>query len=392
MTQDESTHGASLADLLKSNIEAIDRELAEIEMLANQVKSEAARHEQRRAAAAEKIAGATGNPAMKDIVDTFNQLITLTKRATMMEAQADLLEAKHKALARHRAALFSFGEIAIGMGPEGLASASRGAHAAPAPAAEVDPAVACRAWSSPRRRTSAGTSPAPCTTAPRSRSRTSSCRRRSSSGSWTATPFSPAVSSSCSRRWSSRRSTPRRTSSSTCARWSSTTWASCPPSAARPGSAGARSHVPVEFESHGQDRRLSMELESTIFRMLDEGLAAYVAQGPDRATVTLEWAPAELGAVVSARRTPQYPESEALPPVPEGDVPDTIRRMIADRHEAQAAAISAAEEAAQLPLPAAVRRDLLERAAAIGAAVEILDDGEIRITVALSEADGAAGA
>ena len=49
---------------------------------------------------------------------------------------------------------------------------------------------------------------------------------------------------------------------------------------------GRRAHVPVEFESLGTDRRLPMDFESTVFRILDEALAAYLALGPDRVTLT----------------------------------------------------------------------------------------------------------
>ena len=53
---------------------------------------------------------------------------------------------------------------------------------------------------------------------------------------------------------------------------------------------GRRAHVPVEFDSAGQDRRLPMEIESTVFRVLDEALAAYLALGPERIVIRLDWA------------------------------------------------------------------------------------------------------
>jgi two-component system, NarL family, sensor histidine kinase DegS len=387
MSKDEFTPGATLPELMASNIEAIDRELAEIEMLANQVKSEAARHEQRRAAAAEKIAGATGNPAMKDLVDTFNQLITLTKRATMMEAQADLLEAKHKALARHRAALLSFGEIAAGLDAASLTHAAP-ASVALAPDGTIPPSlsrVVLSAQEDLRREIARSMHDGPAQSLTNIVLQTQIVERLMDRDMTLARgelrllaqmvqqtldttknfifAVRPMVLDDLGLVPTLRRSTREQ---------------------------GRRAHVTVEFESHGQDRRLSMELESTLFRMLDEGLGAYLAQSPNRATLSLEWSPGELQAIVSARRTPEYPSGDALPPVPEGDVPDTIRRMIEERHEARAAAVTAAEVAAQLPLPAGVRRDLVERAAAIGGSVEIADAGDITITVALSEADSAA--
>ena len=46
---------------------------------------------------------------------------------------------------------------------------------------------------------------------------------------------------------------------------------------------GRRAGVPVEFDSMGQDRRLPMDLESGLFRILDEALAAYLDASRRRA-------------------------------------------------------------------------------------------------------------
>lgn len=391
MTSDIAKDGDGLAELLANSIAAIDRELTEIEMLANQVKSEAGRHEQRRAAAAEKVAGATADPALKDLVDTFNQLVTLTKRAVLMDAQGDLLEAKSKALARHRAALLSFGEIAIGMGADaGVHGAAAGTAAGGvAPDGTLPPSlsrVVLSAQEDLRRDIARSMHDGPAQSLTNIVLQTQIVERlldRDPAGARselrllasmvqqtldTTKNFifdvRPMVLDDLGLVPTLRRSTRER---------------------------GRRAHVTVEFESHGQDRRLAMELESTLFRMLDEALAAYLAQSPDRASLTLDWARGELNAMVAAQRAPVYPTGE-LPPVPAGEVPDQIRRMIQDRHDARAAAVAAAEAAAQLSLPAQVRRDLAERAAAIGASVEVVDDGQVRITVELAGTDTATGA
>ena len=52
---------------------------------------------------------------------------------------------------------------------------------------------------------------------------------------------------------------------------------------------GRRAGVPVEFDSLGPDRRLPMELESAVFRIVDEALAAYLAGRPDRIAIRLDW-------------------------------------------------------------------------------------------------------
>ena len=148
---------------------------------------------------------------------------------------------------------------------------------------------------------------------------------------------------------------------------------------------GRRAHVPVEFDSMGADRRLPQDVESTVFRVLDEALGAYLGLGPERVTLRLDWTE-ELEARLAAERTIALPagHDQELPEVPTGDVPDAIKQMITDRHEARTAAIAAAEEAAIVVLPAAARRDILERAGSIGATVEILaDGGELRLVVPL---------
>ena len=154
---------------------------------------------------------------------------------------------------------------------------------------------------------------------------------------------------------------------------------------------GRRAHVPVEFESLGADRRLPMDVESAVFRILDEAMAAYLALGPERVLLRLDWGD-ELEARLSAYRTAAASGDAPLPEVPTGDVPDAIKQMIQDRHDARDAAIVAAEEAAIVVLPAAARRDVLERAGSIGARVEIGGGGsELRLVVPLPPADAEGG-
>src|SRR5690606_20253514 len=131
------------------------------------------------------------------------------------------------------------------------------------------------------------------------------------------------------------------------------------------------------------------DIESTVFRILDEAMAAYLSQAPERVVLQLDWGD-ELVAKLSAHRTPTDVGGEPLPEVPTGEkVPDAIKQMIQDRHDARAAAIRAAEEAAVVSLPAGARRDVMERAESIGAQVSIEGGGgQLRLTVAIpSEAE-----
>jgi hypothetical protein len=126
-----------------------------------------------------------------------------------------------------------------------------------------------------------------------------------------------------------------------------------------------------------------VDVESAVFRILDEALAAYLASGPQRMVLRLDWGE-ELEANLSAHRDPADVSGEPLPDVPTGDVPDAIKQMIRDRHDAREAAVAAAEAAAVVALPAAARRDAVERAGSIGAHVELLaGDSELCLVVPL---------
>jgi hypothetical protein len=126
-----------------------------------------------------------------------------------------------------------------------------------------------------------------------------------------------------------------------------------------------RAHVPVEFETVGPDRRLPMELESAVFRVADEAVAGLLDGKPDRVALTTDWG-AELEVAVRAIHPPR-PEDEVA--APRDDMPAALREMVDDRRARAAASGSIAF------LTPAIRRELLERAAAAGGRVEFATDG-----------------
>jgi len=383
MTTDNAAPDADddLAGVLAADLDALDRELAEIEMLATQVKAEAARHEQKRAQASDRVAGQVQPQAGKETVDAYTQLITLTRRAVMMEAQGELLDAKRKALVRHRAALARIGDAA-------LAAGVATAHVRDALDAEghLPPSlsrVVMSAQEDMRREIARAMHDGPAQSLtnivlqaqivdrlldrdPASargelRLLVSMVQQTLDTTKSFIFDVRPMVLDDLGLVPTLRRATRDR---------------------------GRRAHIQVEFDSMGSDRRLSMEFESTIFRVLDEALGAYLALAPERIVMRLDWSPDELEATVAAHRTPAYPTDAALPDVPTDDVPDAIKRMIQERHDDRAAAVSAAEAAAVISLSPATRRDLAERAAAIGATLDLLGmGGEVRMVVRLPEAD-----
>ena len=77
----------TLAETLDRELEGLDRELTEIEMLVGQARTEAGRHEQKRAQAAERLAGLGASTSPADLAEANVQLVTLTRRAAVMETR-----------------------------------------------------------------------------------------------------------------------------------------------------------------------------------------------------------------------------------------------------------------------------------------------------------------
>jgi two-component system, NarL family, sensor histidine kinase DegS len=381
--------GADLATRLRADVAVLDRELAEVDMLIGQAKVEAARHEQKRAQAADRIAAPDKRTDPRELAETYAQLVALTRRAVLMEAQVDLLEGKRKALVRHRAAVAAIADMADAVEP----SAGPGGQAGPDAPGEgggLPPSlsrIVLSAQEDLRREIARAMHDGPAQSLTNIVLQAEIVERQLEGDPGYAKGELGLLVSMVQQTLEATKNfifdvrpmvlddlglvpTLRR--------------------AAR--DRGRRTHVPVEFESLGQDQRLAMEVESSIFRILDEALAAYLSLAPERVVMRLDWTD-ELEARIVAHPAATIPTGEApLPIVPQGsDVPDAIKQMIQDRHDARQAAAEAAEEAAIVALPMATRRDITDRAATIGVTVEILAGGsELRLVVPIS-AGGEAG-
>ena len=145
---------------------------------------------------------------------------------------------------------------------------------------------------------------------------------------------------------------------------------------------GGRFGVKVDFESVGVDRRLSPELESGLFRMLDDALAAHVAKRPDRLLMHLDWGD-RLVIELEAGKEPVPVPDPGLPP--EGtDVPPQLAEMLDERRRAYAEALEAARVAALSRLPEQAWREVAARARILNIKAEMLLDGsQLRLEVEL---------
>ncbi len=383
---------AELAARASAEVSTLERELEEIDMLVAQARSEASRHETRRAQVAEKLAG-LGKVEPKEAAELASQLVTLTKRAAVMEAQVDVLEGKRHALTRYRDSLAGYGEwlAAIGeAGPVGVPSASRAQGTGAAGEAGVPPIISAEAEAAAlppaisrvvlgaqedlRREIARAMHDGPAQSLTNIVLQAQIVDRLLARDPELARAELQLLIGMVQQTLDATKSfifdvrpmvlddlgllpTLRR--------------------AAR--DRGRRAQLPVEFDSDGADRRLGVEIESGLFRIVDEALAAYLDRGPDRVAVRLDWGDALAIEIGAYRTAPAVAADDAAAPAPGADVPPALAAMIEDRREKARAAAPG-----PVALPATTWREIQGRAQSIGATAELLDEGSrVRLEVPL---------
>jgi len=391
-----------LAARLGADLEGVNKELEEIDLLVAQATAEAGRHETRRAQAAEKATKAgSGAAEPRQLVEQYDQLMTLTKRAALMESQVEVLEGKRRVLVRYRDALAAYLEAA-----GGLYAVPVTATVAPAPAGTepggaigdlsgMPPAVSrllLNAQEDLRREISRAMHDGPAQSLTNIVLQAQIVERLVAADPVGARGEVRQLVAMVQQTLDATKSfifdvrpmvlddlglvpTLRR--------------------AAR--DRGRRAGIAVEFDSTGADRRLSMELESGLFRILDEALTAYLGLGPDRITVRLDWAERFEASVHAARGEVEVsqPASKSQPEPKEPkrkkgeELPPALAAMIEDRRADELEAAEAARRDAIVSLPAATWREIETRAATLGIEAELIEDGaELRIAVDLPSLEG----
>ncbi len=420
---------ADLVERLEGDVDTLDAELTEIDMLIAQAQTEAERHEAKRAALAERIASAraTMRAEPAELAEQNAQLVVLTRRAVIMGSQVDVLNGKQRALRRYReglaALLDDLRTLAEGpslplLAPPAGAAGDRGGGGAgpdggaggPGTTGRLAPDVARLIQSAQedlRRDISRAMHDGPAQSltnivlqaqiVDRLIGRDPALLRPEVSqlvamvqSTLDATKsfifdVRPMVLDDLGLVPTLRRSSRDR---------------------------GRRANIPVEFDSLGTDRRLPMELESGIFRLLEEAVAAYLSVGPDRVVLRLDWSDTLEAVVRSVRDGADGghsgsdepagvgPEPAATGPTsvagprasgrgrgrggasPEPEIPAALAAMIADRQGEEAAALAAT--VAPVPMPAKAWREIQSRALTLGAAVDLSSAGDaLRIVVDL---------
>ena len=362
------TDAPTVEQALAAEIATIDRELGEIELLVSQASAEAARHEQKRAQAADKMTMLADRHAdPKEQLELSGQIIALTRRAALMEGQVEVLEGKRKTLARFRESLARHALSGDPSGPGGAYAMSQDAKAPLPPAVSR---IVLSAQEDLRREIARAMHDGPAQSLTNIVLQaqiverllaTDTARARTEVGLLIAMvqqtldatksfifDVRPMVLDDLGLVPTLRRAARAR---------------------------GRRAGIPVDFESLGTDRRLPVELESGLFRIVDEALAAYLSIAPAAVSLRLDWSD-QVEARVAARRSGSQPGGEAeVDPKTGKELPPALAAMMEDRKADRRKAVEAARQAWLVVLPEGPWREIQQRASTIGVNVELVDDG-----------------
>ena len=391
MTDTGLTVSASLGELtsrLISDLATLDGELSEIELLVTQARAEAARHEGRRATAAAKLAALGSDGDAEERLALTTTLVTLSKRAALMESQVDVLEGKRRALVRYRDAVEAYGETSAAL-ERSASAAAASAAASPFDGLDADapmpPAVSrilLTGQEDLRREIARAMHDGPAQSLTNIVLQAQIVERLVGKDPAMAAGEVRQLINMVQATLDATKSfifdvrpmvlddlgllpTLRRTARDR----------------------GRKAGVAIDFDSMGQDRRLSMDLESAMFRMVDEAVAAYLALGPEQASIRLDWGDHLEARVAASRSVAQieHPPGTVVPIPEDGkELPPALAAMVEQRRADEREAIEAAERDAIVVLPSTTWREIQSRAASVAVVAELLaGGGELRLVADL---------
>jgi two-component system sensor histidine kinase DegS len=377
-----------IAERARREVDLLTREIGEIELLTNQARTEATRHEQKRAQAAEKILPPSSDEEEGN--QGLDQLLALTRRAAIMEAQVDILEGKLKVLTRFRESLSRYGADLdrTSMGgavpqhtPDKLDTST------PLPPAVSRLVLA--AQEDLRREIARAMHDGPAQSLTNIVLQAQIVERLLDRDPSKAKDEIGQLVDMVQHTLDATKTfifdvrpmvlddlglvpTLRRVARDR----------------------GRRSQTPIEFESYGNDQRLPMDVESALFRIIDESVTGFLTCHPDRISIRFEWAPDKVEARIAARREAledvAEPElEEPAPPSKKGkvqaemEIPEALKAMM---EETRAARTSRAARANQpIALPPNTWREVQQRCDTIGVRAELADEGrEVVLVLAIA--------
>ncbi len=378
-----------IAERAKREVDLLTREIGEIELLVQQARAEASRHEQKRVQTVDKLRTLPSVGKEGEVSDLNEQLVAVTRRSAIMESQVDVLEGKLKILGRFRESLRHYGTELDGASLGGAMpqqTTDRLDANAPLPAA-VSRLIQA-AQEDLRREIARAMHDGPAQSLTNIVLQAQIVERlldrdptavKSEIGELVAMvqrtleatktfifDIRPMVLDDLGLVPTLRRVARER---------------------------GRRAQIPIEFESYGPDGRLPMDVETAFFRIIDEIVTGYLSSRPDLISIRLEWSD-KLEARVVARREgeaealvveedveatePGAPTGSRRGRTPERELPDALRAMI---DEQLAGSARAARKGQLLSLPANTWREVQQRAETISCTAELADEGREVILV-----------
>ena len=370
------TEADDLAARMAADLATVEREIAEIDLLVVQARTEADRHEQKRAAAADRA----GPVVEGEGADPQAQLVGLTRRAALMASQVEVLEGKRKTMSRFQNALAGYGAAAgagaaeptSGVESDGAADSTGGPGGDRRAVPPELSGLVLGAQEDLRREIARAMHDGPAQSLTNIILQAQIVERLLAIDPTMAAGEVRLLVSMVQQTLEATKSfifdvrpmvlddlglvpTIRR--------------------AAR--ERGQRAGLPVTLESMGTDRRLRVDLESTVFRVVDLALVAFLAQAPEQVSIQLDWGD-RLEVRVWAIRPPETADPARKVPLPSEtaeDVPPALAEMMEDRRRAEREAVETARRATIVALPDATWREIQGRATTAGIVAELMDAG-----------------
>jgi len=349
--------GGLIADLA-AEAELVQREVDEIALLLRQVRTEAERHQARRQQTTERFeALLAGAGASAQVSEALAQLLLQTQRAAIMDAQAEVLEGKQKTLQRYASHLT--GTLArLRGGPAGAAARPGGVSA------EQDPRSVLAGQEELRRQIARQMHDGPAQSIANIALQAEVVQRLLLSDRGAGERELAQLRQMVQHALEETKNfifdvrpmvlddlglvpTLRRASADR----------------------ARRSERQIRFESVGADRRLPAELESALFRIVDDAVSGFIEAGAEDVSVRLNWTDEELALHVSSYDGTPAPPSAPEPPAKAAEsLPPALAAMIQEqRHR---------EREQSLPsLPEATYAAIRTRAESVSLRVALSDEG-----------------
>ena len=377
-----------IAERARREVDLLAEEIGEIELLAQQARTEATHHETKRSQTLDKLRTAANYDTESDDAQQTAQLMALTRRSAIMESQVDILEGKLKVLSRFRESLSRY-------------------------SSELDRASMGGAMSQHTPDKLDSSTPLPPAVARLVLTAQEDLRRdiaRAMHDGPAQSLTNIVLQAQIVERLVDRDPAQARTEVAQLVGMVQHTLDATkafifdvrpmvlddlglvPTLRRLARERGRRSQIPIEFDSYGNDRRLPMDVESALFRIIDETITGFLSCHPDLISVKIEWSDTKTEAHVAARREGAEPLEEEEPEEEvaivdkrgkggDREIPEALRVMIDEQRADAAAARSSKRQSQVLALPASTWREVQQRSDTIGVAAELVDEGRELVLV-----------